>query len=360
MKGRRLGPKRWSEWAFFLGFLPILFFGSLPLKPNLGKKKVYTSSSFLPTKTPFKVPDLTSSIIVTSQGEIHLKNEGRWCPSNNRVNPWVQEGKLSLTIQSLYPDWTIFIKATQLEGPRGTLPPSRLSITLSDNKIASLSLDKPVPILWSRSPITSKVVNLMLTFQPTWKDLPGHYEGELILWETFPYESPYEGFFLPTSYNDFEGLPKEKRLINKTMPKPYESIRISLDIPEIIMVSLNEKEISFSGIKGPGVYQADHEIRFTVTSNSPNWRVLCRASPLQSKNYKISQNRISWERLDRFGKKEDEGRLSIDPVPVASGGPGTVNEEVVLVFKLRINPEDLAGSYSGEISLIGVSGLTSK
>jgi hypothetical protein len=185
----------------------------------------------------------------------------------------------------------------------------------------------------------TRTVSAQIEARPTWTDPPGRYEGHLTL-----------------SGGPF--IDENARRKDRIWFSPIEDhqINVSLEIPEIILVSMESVELDFSALLGPGEYTATQEVRFHVTSNAEYWRVECEAAPLVCDDYEIPPDRVKWSRLDERGVESSVYSIG-EKSTLAEGHGSTQDREFRVRFRLDILPIDRAGSYKGKISLVGLTGL---
>jgi len=245
----------------------------------------------------------------------------------------------SITAQSPLPCWGVCVESPVLQGQEGDLPPDRIWVRSEATEQIFYSLDHPIAILLGggrKGP--HRQVTFEMQLRPTWLDKSGHYRGHIILRPFLPGGGGVQ-------VTDGSG---DERLGQAQM------IPLEFEIPEAVLTSFSETELKFKADAGPGVYQADRDVEFILSTNAPLWRVDYRASSLIGEEGDIRTERMSWERLDKVGRVEDRGRVGADEVVVSGAGP-IENLEVRLRFKIQITMEDPAGEYGGAISLVGLT-----
>lgn len=135
-------------------------------------------------------------------------------------------------------------------------------------------------------------------------------------------------------------------------------VHFSLTIPEIFEITLVDGgELSFQGDGPEGTYYAAQDVKFRVTTNSRNWRVIAKADNLKSEQGEIPAERIHWERVNQYGQVLEQGDLGRNNVVLHSGGNRISPDEMHIVrFSMEVTMHDVAGSYKGRISLQGLTG----
>ena len=166
-------------------------------------------------------------------------------------------------------------------------------------------LDQPIPILFGggrKGPYRQAAFELQL--RPTWLDRPGRYKGHISL---IP--------FLPEGEN-FQQI----NLLRDEGVGQAQQMQVEFEIPEAISTSFSETELKFRADAGPGVYPADRDVELVMSTNASQWRVDYRASDLVGEEGDVKIERMSWERLDRFGRVEDRGGVGADRTVVSGAG----------------------------------------
>ncbi len=260
-------------------------------------------------------------------------------PEASYRGPGGGQATVSITAQSPLPLWGVCIESPVLQGQEGDLPPDRIWVRSEATENIFYPLDHPIPILLGggrKGPYGQVAFEMQL--RPTWLDKPGRYRGHIIV---RPFLPGVKGVQLTDGSRD-------KRL------GPAQTIPVEFEIPEAILTSLSGTELKFRADAGPGVYPADRDVEFLLSTNAPRWRVSYQGSDLVGQEGDVRTERLSWERLDKFGRVEDRGRVGADEVVVSGVGP-IENLEVRLRFKIQIAMEDPAGEYGGTISLLGMT-----
>jgi hypothetical protein len=274
----------------------------------------------------------TSELVLDPKGS----TEGT---SSSREGPWSGRANLPLTVQSMLPEWSTVIQASPLKGERGTIPPERLWVRTEGTEGAYEPMDHPVPVAHGDASMGVKTVSAEIEARPDWTDPPGRYEGEIMVSGGLP--------------SAIENAPRKNRIHFPAFQD--QRIYVSIQIPEVIMVSVGAVELDFDALSGPGQYTAEEEVCFHVTSNAEYWRVECEAAPLVYEDHEIPAERIRWSRLDEIGR-EISG-YSIEERTTLAEGIGSVQDlEIRIKFSLDVLPIDRAGSYKGKISLVGLTG----
>jgi hypothetical protein len=253
---------------------------------------------------------------------------------------WSWSANLPVTFHTLLPEWSAVMEVSPLRGERGTLPPERIWVQTEGTGETFKSMDHPVPLVAGGSRSPEKTVSARIEARPNWTDPPGQYEGRITVWSGF---QPPPG-----------NRPRSERL--ELIPAHQNEIVVSLEIPEVMMVSVASNEVRFHADFGPGDYAADQEVRFWVTSNAHHWRVDVEAEPLVLGDHSIPAERILWERLDRYGRIVDSASLGENRTLIEGYG-GVQDMEFRVRFILPIFFSDRAGAYTGRISLTGLTGL---
>lgn len=274
-----------------------------------------------------------TSIIVLQNDSLPFEPEGL------SRGPWGGQAKVSLTVQSPLPRWGVSIEASPFKGPEGILPPDRLWAQTEATENTFHPLNHPVPVLIGDPRLPVRQTSFDIKVQPSWSDKPGYYQGKIIA-------KP----FLPQG----TGISSAHNFRNEHLGGS-QVLTVGLEIQEEMLVSFSQTEIKFDADVGPGVYPADEEVHFTVTTNASIWKVDCQAASLTGDKHKIPVERVSWERLNKLGKVEASGKLGIDETVVTGVGPAK-DFEVRLRFKVQVMLEDPAGEYGGNISLVGITG----
>jgi len=284
----------------------------------------------------FRETDLIAILPCTS---VVVFEAGPAQPGLSSRGPGGGRATVAIRAQSPLPLWGVCIEPPVLEGPQGDLKPGRIWVRSEDTENVFCSLERPVAILTggSRQEPHREVI-LEMQLRPTWLDRPGRYHGEMVVRPFMPRGEDLGSI----------GLERDRRLGRE------QSIPVELEIPKAILTSFSESKITFRADAGPGVYPADRDVEFALSTNAPQWRVDYRASDLAGEEGDVRIERMSWERLDRFGRVEDSGEVGTDQSVVSGGGP-VKNLEVRLRFKIQITMEDPPGEYGGTISLVGLT-----
>lgn len=260
-------------------------------------------------------------------------------PEDSYRGPGGGQATVSITARSPLPRWGVCVESPVLQGPEGDLPPDRIWVRSAATENILYPLDHPIPILFGggrTGPYGQVTFEMQL--RPTWLDKPGRYRGHIIV---RPFLPGVEGVQLTDASRD------ERLGRAQTIPVEFE-------IPEAILTSFSGAELKFKTDAGPGEYSADHEVRLTLTTNAPRWRVDYQGSPLASKDSEVPLERMSWERVDKFGRVEERGRVGTDKT-VASGSGPIEDLEIRLRIKVQIMLQDPPGDYGGTISLVGMT-----
>jgi hypothetical protein len=131
-----------------------------------------------------------------------------------------------------------------------------------------------------------------------------------------------------------------------------EEVQFKVTNPVVIMIQPSAQEISYRFNNWPGDQTAEQEVDVAVWTNGNTWHVTCEASPLQGTRREIPPSRIQWERLDSSGQVEASGNLGTRATLLEGQGP-VEGAQWTLRFVLSVSMSDLAGDYSGGISLTG-------
>jgi len=260
-------------------------------------------------------------------------------PEASYHGPGGEQATISITARSPLPLWGVCVEPPVLQGPAGDLPPDRIWVRSEATENDFYPLEQPVPILFGGAKEgPDRQVTLELQLRPAWQDRPGQYRGHIVV-------RP----FLPGG----ESLRSSDDSGDKRLGLP-QTIPVELEIPETILTSFSETELKFRADAGPGTYPADRDIEIELSTNAHLWRVDYRASDLVGEEGDVRIERMSWERLDRFGRVQDRGGVGADEAVVSGVGP-IENLQVRLRFKIQITMEDPAGEYGGTISLVGLT-----
>ncbi len=286
----------------------------------------------------------------------------------NPSGPWCTSASLKVQVRSFLPEWGVQALPVNMHGPSGSLPPERLWIRSQETGDEFTPLTRPVPVVRGDLRRPSVVADLEIRVQPSWQDLPGEYEGTLVMTPMGPeihrQKSAYSSRKISSKYNK---EPRDDDPSTLITPDPHSKIpfsglpgqvHFSLSIPEIFEITLVEGgELSFQGEGPEGTYTAAQEVKFRVLTNSRSWRVIARADNLKSERGEIPADRIRWERVDGYGQVIERGTLGKNNVVLHSGGSPVSPEEVHTIrFSLDVTMNDVAGSYKGRISLQGITG----
>jgi hypothetical protein len=260
--------------------------------------------------------------------------------TSEEENPWICGAKIPITVQSMVPLWGVVIEAKEFTGPEGTLPADRLWVRTEQTGRAFQPLVGFVPLVTGDFRTPEKHVSADLQVRPAWNDPPGDYHGKLLLQPFMPEDIGYKG------------RPNVRSARIRENP---ERIQLNFTIQEYISIAIPNTELTFRANRGPGEYKSDRDLVFQVVSNARTWHVECQATPLVSENDEIPAGRLSWERIDRFGRRIDSASLNSRST-VLEGYGITSESKAILRFTLLVTMSDRPGEYRGRISLVGVGG----
>ncbi len=244
----------------------------------------------------------------------------------------------SVNVQSILPFWGALLDVILLEGPGGSVPHDRLLVRTAQTGEEFMPLDHPVPIVVGnyKQPVVDVPVELL--FRPTWGDPPGNYHFQLSLDPSIP-----------------ESRGSEVLQSSGSIPQPLGAgPGIGGEFPnaDMIYIDLSTMELGFDIDRGMGTYEAEEDILFWIWTNADAWHIDCQATSLQSDEDEIPIERLAWERLDEYGNVIETGNFS-NQNTVLSGHTPVVEFRAALRVSVTVTMSDIAGSYSGQLSLIG-------
>lgn len=251
--------------------------------------------------------------------------------------PWRGRAAFEVSVQSLLPVWGVAVDEIVIVGPRGRLPLDRLLVA-SSQEGGVLRPAAPGLTLAVGDPTSEPLVRVELEFRPQWSDPPGVYEITTVLRSFAPFD-------------------REAPIVRPSEALPLgisEAIVIRADVPEVVSVSVSGASLSFPGVLGPGRYDADREVAFTLSANAPRWAVVCQASPLRGDRGEIPIERLFWEQRDLRGRLQASGSFAEDAV-VLQGSAPALGLEGRVAFAVQVLSSDHGGDYQGEVSLTGMS-----
>lgn len=281
-------------------------------------------------------------VVISSVQELELSQNTLLVPMlviNQADIPPV--GSFKVSVATDLPSWGVTVSAEPFKGKRGQLPTDRLWVRTAATGGNYVRLDSQRAVFTGDvfDPVMSSSLDIKIS--PKWTDVAGTYSGQLLL--------------SPSQPTQFSGPPG-----NSVMEMPTDQplgVDVGLTIPEMFQLVVTQGEVSFDVNHGPGLYQAAQPLQFEVSTNVPNWSVICVATAFSqdggTDDSPIPADRISW-------KLE-----SSDPMPTTTAGNlgGTVvllrgdqpveALPVTVTFFLQILPEDLPGNYSLELNLDG-------
>jgi len=247
---------------------------------------------------------------------------------------------VKIALRSFLPSWSVNVTAAPFQGPGGSIPLDRLLIRTPETGGAFVPLDQPV--LLARGDLRSpeKEAVLEVAFRSTYEDLPGFYQGSLIL-------TP--------------ALPPGPKPPMRTMARPGDDglgapqvIRLDAAVNEFINISIRTAELHILGVAGPGLYYAQPDMDFIVTSNARAWSVQVSAADLIGDEGTIDGDRLNWQLIGQQGQILAQGNVGQNPIILTGGPVGIAIHH--LRFNLVITLDDPAGDYHGTISLTGMTG----
>lgn len=271
--------------------------------------------------------------------------------SDYRYGPWSSGARLKINLRSLLPEWGAVVEAVSLWGPEGDIPKDRFWVRTEETGGEFAPLIKPVPLIRGdlRKPV--RETEMEIEVRPAWQDAPGEYQGQLAL---IPFGPEYEEPKPKTTTTSRS----KRNLMDIGQAQP---VNISLSIPEIIDISISGGSLSFEGGGPEGTFYAREEMRFKIKTNARAWRVTCKAANLRSDREEANEipaERIKWERVDASGRVLNNGNLGLETTVFSSEDVSriTPDDEIILRFSINVTMSDVAGSYSGSISLQGITG----
>lgn len=138
------------------------------------------------------------------------------------------------------------------------------------------------------------------------------------------------------------------------------TVNLNLSIPETIKLSVSEVEISFRKVKRPRSYKARKNVKLSVSTNAYRWKIVCDPTSVQhtdKPNQVIPPERVRWK-LKTNGPHKIETSGTLGPGVTLLEGNGPVKDlKIKVSFFLEILPDDLAGNYTLDISLMGMVGF---
>lgn len=258
------------------------------------------------------------------------------------------QASFSVQAFSFLPEWGVSLEARNLKGPAGAIPPERIWARTSATRDSFLPLAAQVPVVTTttRAPARDSEVEVMI--RPQWQDPPGAYTGQLIM---KPYVPDY-------SQAGFQFTGGERPL------GAPQQVTVTFSIAETISLSVATVQISFDISEGPRdePYACEPTVEFTMSTNASTWRIVYEISELVSDNnagITLSPDRVYFAMPSAAPGMIPSVEDSIDPddrTILAGIGPREdLNGKVQ--FYIQIRPEDVAGTYTGTISLEGLLGL---
>ena len=252
-------------------------------------------------------------------------------------HPFQGYARFDLRVQSAMPTWGATLAVSSIDGPEGPVPADRLWVRSTSTGNEFVPAKGLVPVVTGdyRQPVKDEPVEVL--FRPAWNDPAGIYRFKLFL-------NPFDPGSARAGGGNLVG-PRGGREPGSEISGEYKN-------HQVVLISIEDTEIHFEILPGPGVYESDDDIALKIWTNAEAWRVDCEATALKSGQNEIPLDRLRWERIDEYGRTVQAGNMATNPT-ILSGYGRVEALETKLRFKVDILPADIAGSYQGTLSLVG-------
>jgi hypothetical protein len=282
-----------------------------------------------------------NAIVVTPSSRTVAESEaprGMADPPKPGIRPIRKYAEFSVNVQSGLPKWGVVIEALGLAGPEGEVPLDRLQVKTDLTGGEFKSMAGPAPVITGDFRLPACDSKIMISFVPSWEDPAGPYTGRLVL---RPYVPEDQDISLLSPGNHLGLIAND------------QEVQLSFNNNETIMIDQPQNEIEFELHSTSSGREAVAEVTFMVSTNARRWRVACEATFLEGGKHQIPASRIEWKRLNEYGQAVDSGNMSDDIIVLEGLGPAQ-NLSSKLELTLPLSPSDLAGSYVGQLTFIGV------
>ena len=253
------------------------------------------------------------------------------------VHPFRGYAEFKVKVQSILPEWGITLEISSIEGPKGVPDQNFIWVRTKATGGEFIPVDHPVPIVTGDYHKALEEMPVEMLFGPGWDDPVGGYTFKMLL-------KPYilvDGKMNKTGNSQFPQMNAVDLEING-----------GFDNPEAIVITVENSDIDFEAIDGPGTYRSKDDFVFSVWTNANQWYVDCVTEGLSSEGGQISLDRIDWNKLDAYGQTVDRGNLSENPTILRGYGPA-IELITTVSFSIDVTMGDIAGFYQGEMSLVG-------